>query len=179
MEEDQVGERREIPPAVNYWAMEDRACQSIGHCYDEGVFPATSTVVGEVIEDERGRRFRVNDSFDAIKERWLKERTVIVIFQDEARDLTRAVKEDLVRAFEDGWFARRLFNPEIRRGRVKFEAPNVLSYVAKAVEVAAWMVRKGSTRLNLRGEDYPVTFKAWMTKAELKEVRLQDAETNF
>ncbi|GBG84453.1 hypothetical protein CBR_g38737 [Chara braunii] len=158
--------------------MEDRVRQSIGRCYDEGVFSVERNM-GEVVEDERGRRFRVNESLDAIKEKWLKERTVIIIFQDEARNLTRGVKEDLIRSFEDGWLARRLFNAEIRRGRVKFEGPNVVSYVAKAREVASWLVQKQSSVLKLAGKDYPVTFKPWMTKSELKELRLRDAESNF
>ncbi|GBG60070.1 hypothetical protein CBR_g401 [Chara braunii] len=114
-----------------------------------------------------------------LKEKWLKERTVIFIFQEEAKDLTRGVKEDLIRAYEDGWTARRLFNPELRRGRVKFEGPNVVSYVAKAVEGANWLAQKGTITLNLRGKDYTVTLKPWMMKQELKEVKLREAETNF
>ncbi|GBG89803.1 hypothetical protein CBR_g49654 [Chara braunii] len=134
------------PPPPDFWVMEDRVRHSIGQCYDEGVFPVEPNM-GEVVEDERGRRFRVNESLDAIKEKWLKERTVIFIFQDEARNPTRG--------------------------------PNVVSYVARASEVATWLVQKGSTRLSLAGKDYPVAFKPWMTKPELKEIRLRDAETNF
>ncbi|GBG85669.1 hypothetical protein CBR_g40401 [Chara braunii] len=91
----------------------------------------------------------------------------------------RGVKEDLIRAYEDGWLARRLFNPEVQRGRVTFDGVNVVSYVAKAPEVAAWMVQMASTKLNLRGVNYPVVFKPWMTKIDLKDLRLKEAETNF
>ncbi|GBG59479.1 hypothetical protein CBR_g38503 [Chara braunii] len=158
--------------------MEDRVRHSIGQCYDEGIMQLVENL-REVVIDERGKRFRVNESFDAIKEKWLKICTVIFIFHNEARDLGRSVKEDLVRAYEDGWMARRLFNPEIRRGRIKFESPNVLSYVAKAVEVAIWLVQRQSIKLNLRGTEYSATVKPWMTKAELKELKLQEARTNF
>ncbi|GBG88415.1 hypothetical protein CBR_g47114 [Chara braunii] len=143
-----------------------------------GATPAESRN-GEVVVDEKGKRFKVNEPLDAIKEKRLKERTVIFIFQDEAKNLSRGVKEDMVRVFEDGWFARRLFNLGVRRGRIKFEGPNVVSYVAKAVEVANWLVQKGSTTLSLKGKEYPVAFKPWMTKSELKELKLKEAKTNF
>ncbi|GBG86522.1 hypothetical protein CBR_g41585 [Chara braunii] len=158
--------------------MEEHTRQAIGQCYDEGIVQLAADV-GEVVIDERGKWFKVNKSYDAIKERWLKERTVILIFQDEARDLMRSVKEDLIRSYEDGWMARRLFNPEIRRGRITFESRNVVSYVAKAVEVATWLVQKRSLKLILRGIKYPVMVKLWLTKGELKDLRLREAETNF
>ncbi|GBG83030.1 hypothetical protein CBR_g36648 [Chara braunii] len=158
--------------------MEDRARRSIGQYYDEGVVQLVENV-GEVVEDERGKRFKVNESYDAIKERWLKERTVIFIFQDEARDLTRSVKEDLIRAHEDGWMSRRLSDPSIRRGRIKFEGPNVISYVAKAIEVSTWLIQKATIKLGLRGKEYSVLVRPWMTKPELKELKLREAETNF
>ncbi|GBG81350.1 hypothetical protein CBR_g32023 [Chara braunii] len=158
--------------------MEDQTRQSIGQSYDEGIMQINPNF-GQVITDEKGRRFKVNKSLDAIKERWLKERTVIVVFQEEARNLTRGAKEDLIRAYEDGWLARRLVNPEVRRGRVTFEGANVVSYVAKAPEVAAWMVQMATTKLNLRGMDYLVVFRPWMTKTDLKDLRLKEAETNF
>ncbi|GBG66062.1 hypothetical protein CBR_g55405 [Chara braunii] len=170
-------ERLPVPPA-DYWAVEDKVRHSLGQCYDKRVLQVTPGA-GEVVSNEKGKRFKVNGSLDAIKERWLKERTVIFIFQDESRNLSRAVKEDLVRAYEDGWFAKRLFRPEVTRGRIKFEGPNVISYVAKAVEVATWLVQKGSTQLSLKGKDYLVSFKPWMTKVELKDLRLKDAESNF
>ncbi|GBG83975.1 hypothetical protein CBR_g37847 [Chara braunii] len=171
------GELRPTLP-TSFWAMEGQARESIGQSYDEGVMQINPNF-GKVVIDAKGKRFKVNESLDEIKERWLKERTVIVVFQDESRNLTRGVKEDLIRAYEDGWMARRLFNPEVRRGRITFEGANVISYVAKAPEVAAWMVRIAATNLNLRGADYPVTFKSWMTKSDLKELRLKEAETNF
>ncbi|GBG89221.1 hypothetical protein CBR_g48929 [Chara braunii] len=166
------------PPPTSFWEIEDKTRQSIGQCYDDGVMQLAANL-GNVVIDERGKRFKVTASLDAIKERWLKERTVIFIFQDEARDLPRGVKEDLVRSYEDWWFARRLFHPEVRRGRIKFESPNVVSYVAKAVEVANWLIQKGTIVLSLRGKEYPALVKPWMPKLELKELKLREAETNF
>ncbi|GBG61292.1 hypothetical protein CBR_g19825 [Chara braunii] len=75
--------------------------------------------------------------------------------------------------------ARRLFDLNIRRGRVKFESPNVVSYVAKAVEVATWLIQKRTINLKLGGKEYPVLIKPWMMKLELKELRLREVETNF
>ncbi|GBG80678.1 hypothetical protein CBR_g31137 [Chara braunii] len=180
MEVEGVEEGGPPPPEVqvNFWEMEEHTRQSIGQCYDDGVFQLAANL-GAVVIDARGKRFKVNASLDEIKEKWLKERTVIFIFQDEARELSRGVKEDLIRAYEDGWAARRLFNPELRRGRVKFEGPNVVSYVAKATEVATWLAQKGTISLNLKGKDYTVTLKPWMTKQELKELKLREAENNF
>ncbi|GBG61855.1 hypothetical protein CBR_g23808 [Chara braunii] len=134
------------PPPPNFWVMEDRVRYSIGQCYDEGVLPIEPNM-GEVVEDERGRRFKVNESLDAIKEKWLKERTVIFIFQDEVRNLARGVKEDLICALEDGWLARRLFSADVRRGRIKFEGPNVVSCVARASEVGTWLMQFVKTEL--------------------------------
>ncbi|GBG64740.1 hypothetical protein CBR_g46697 [Chara braunii] len=177
--EDLEGGIRPHPP-TNFWSMEDQVRQSIGQSYDKGVMQINPNF-GEVVIDARGKRFKVNGSLDEIKEKWLKERTIImpVVFQDNSRNLTRGVKEDLIRAYEDGWMARRLFSPEVRRGKVTFEGANVISYVAKSPEVVLWMVQKASTNLNLRGVDYPVIFNPWMTKVDLKELKLKEAETNF
>ncbi|GBG63278.1 hypothetical protein CBR_g37364 [Chara braunii] len=175
--EEQEGGQHPQQPTI-FWSIEDQARQSIGQSYDEGVMQINPNF-REVVIDAKGERFKVNCSLEQIKEKWLKERTVIVVFHDNSRNLTRGVKEDLIRAYEDGWMARRLFSPEVRRGRITFEGANIISYVAKSPKVAAWMVQKASTNLNLRGVDYPVMFKSWTTKADLKELRLKEAETNF
>ncbi|GBG75455.1 hypothetical protein CBR_g20086 [Chara braunii] len=155
-----------------------RVKESVGKCYDEGTCP-DEVDLGEVVEDGEGKRFVVYEAVDGIKEQWLKERTVIIIFQDEARGLSRQVKLDLVRAYEDGWFARKLFNLDIKRGRVRFEGPNVILYVAKAGEVATWLIEQGEAILELQDKEYRATFKPWMTRQDLKKLRLQEAERNF
>ncbi|GBG59134.1 hypothetical protein CBR_g32151 [Chara braunii] len=62
----------------------------------------------------------LNTSLDEIKIKWLKERTVSVIFKENARFLSRKVKDDTIRAFEDGWIlGRDRFPGETRRGRIE------------------------------------------------------------
>ncbi|GBG62334.1 hypothetical protein CBR_g30288 [Chara braunii] len=163
------------PPMLRGRAARVRA---VGKCYNEGICP-DDVNLGQVVEDAEGRRFVVNRDVDEIKEQWLKERTVIMIFRDEARLLSRKVKKVLIRAYEDGWYARKLFNPDIKRGRVRFEGQNVISFVAKARKVAEWLVGEGEAVLELQGKEYRTIFKPWMTKQELKNLRLQEANTNF
>ncbi|GBG62169.1 hypothetical protein CBR_g29368 [Chara braunii] len=157
---------------------DDRVRDSVGRCYDEGICPEDLDI-GEVVEDENDRRFVVNSAVGEIKKQWLKERTVILIFQEEAKKLSRSVKEDLVRAYEDGWLAEERFHPDVRKGRVSFEGANVVSYVANAKEVAQWLIRQGEIKLRLADEEYTTVCKPWMTRNELKEIRLQEAATNF
>ncbi|GBG67385.1 hypothetical protein CBR_g522 [Chara braunii] len=158
--------------------VEDRVRASVGRCYDEGICP-DGLQLGEVVEDEQGRRFVVYEDVDNIKEGWLKERTVITVFQEEARHLSGQIKEDLIRADEDGWMSQKIFNPEMGRGRIRFEGQNVVSFVAKAKEVADWLLRKKEARLELGPKEYLRTFKPWIPRQELWELRLQEAETNF
>ncbi|GBG77670.1 hypothetical protein CBR_g24116 [Chara braunii] len=156
----------------------DRVRASVTRCYDEGVCP-DDLHVGEVVEDAKGKRFVVNEMVNEVKEQFLKERTIIVIFQGEARNLARSVKEDLMRAFEDGWTVRRLFHPEARRGRVKFEGPNVASYVAKAKEIADWLLQQGEMKIKLEQKDYLMLFKPRLSKQELQDAHIQEVETKF
>ncbi|GBG72687.1 hypothetical protein CBR_g12255 [Chara braunii] len=88
-----------------------------------------------------------------MKENWLKERTVILIFQEEARNLSRQVKEDLIRAYEDGWMSQQ--------------------------EVAEWMLRTKEAKLKLGTKEYRTIFKPWMPRQELRDTKLQEAEKNF
>ncbi|GBG79593.1 hypothetical protein CBR_g29740 [Chara braunii] len=155
-----------------------RVRASVGRCYDEGICP-DDTSLGEVVEDEQGKRFVVSGLVNEVKNQWLKERSVIVVFQGEARSLARSVKEDLIRAYEDGWTARCLFHPEARRGRVKFEGPNVVSYVAKAKEIADWLLQQGELKIKLGLKEYQVLFKPRLTERELQIVRILEAETKF
>ncbi|GBG86201.1 hypothetical protein CBR_g41105 [Chara braunii] len=150
---------------------------SVGRCYDDGVCPK-GIHLGRVVEDEGGERFIVNEEVEEVKEQWLKERLVIVVFQGDARSLSRAVKEDLIRAFEDGWSMKKLFQPEARRGRVKFEGPNVASYVVKAKEIAGWLIQQKEMSIKLEeGKNYTVQFSPRLSKQELKVVRIQEAES--
>ncbi|GBG87376.1 hypothetical protein CBR_g45435 [Chara braunii] len=168
-------------PHPNPLTMEEnrtRIRESVSRCYDEGVCP-DDLHLGEVVEDEGGKRFVVNELVNEVKDKWLKERSVIVVFQGEARTLARSVKEDLIRAYEDGWTAQRLFHPDTRRGRVKFEGANVASYVAKAKEIAEWLVQEGELKIKLGGKEYQVLFKPRLSSQELQEARLQEAESKF
>ncbi|GBG90094.1 hypothetical protein CBR_g50187 [Chara braunii] len=153
--------------------------ESVEKCYTLGVCPKNA-LLGEVVEDREGKRFVVNEQVNAVKEAWLKEHTVIVTFQGEARQLSRQVKEDLVRAYEDGWGVSKLFGPVVERGRVKFEGANVVSYVAHSKDIASWLLRQQELKIKLKeGEEYVMTFKPWRPLQELKEIRLQEAETKF
>ncbi|GBG67780.1 hypothetical protein CBR_g905 [Chara braunii] len=156
----------------------NRVRESVERCYDEGVCP-DDAYLGEVVEDREGKRFEVNKMVDEVKEQWLRERSVVVTFQGEARNLQRSVKEDLIRAYEDGWTAKKLFQPGLRRGRVKFEGANVASYVAKAKEIADWLVQQKEMSIKLANKVYSVSFKPRLSRQELQDARIQEAESKF
>ncbi|GBG74243.1 hypothetical protein CBR_g17953 [Chara braunii] len=128
------------PPAApqmerDYWEDEDRIRELLAMRFDDGIYP-TDLYPGEMVMEGREVRFKLNTSLDDIKVKWLKERTVTVIYKDAARFLTKNVKDDLVRAFEDGWIiGNENLTENSRRGRVKIEGPGVASYVAKAREI--------------------------------------------
>ncbi|GBG91433.1 hypothetical protein CBR_g52388 [Chara braunii] len=157
----------------------DRVRNSVERCYDEGVCPQEGNL-GTVVEDEEGRRFVVNEEVNKVKDQWLRKRSVMVVFQGGARNLSRAVKEDLIRAYEDGWTARKLFQPEARRGRVKFEGQNVASYVAKSKDIATWLIKQKEMKIKLDdNKDYIVTFKPRLSKKEMQDHRILEAESKF
>ncbi|GBG91676.1 hypothetical protein CBR_g53489 [Chara braunii] len=112
-------------------------------------------------------RFKLKTSLDDIKVKWLKERTVTVIYKDAARSLPKNVKDDLVRAFEDGWvLGNEDFSENSRRGRIKIEGPGVASYVAKAREIAEFMISEGQVEVPMGDSStYKILFKPWMTWA--------------
>ncbi|GBG85514.1 hypothetical protein CBR_g40153 [Chara braunii] len=146
---------------------------------DNGVCPDDASL-GEVVEGPDGKRFVVNGQVNAVKDAWLKDHTVIVTFQGEAINLSRQVKEDLIRAYGDGWFAKRIFGLDAERGRVKFEGANVVSYVARSEQIATWLLQQKELRIKLQeSEEYIVSFKPWLPLQELREVRLQEAEMKF
>ncbi|GBG65766.1 hypothetical protein CBR_g52357 [Chara braunii] len=74
---------------------------------------------------------------------------------------------------------KRIFDRSTRRGRVHAEGPNVISYVARSREVAQWMVAKAEDTIVIRGVEYSMQFKLWMTKSELDERRRMEDESKF
>ncbi|GBG68995.1 hypothetical protein CBR_g3694 [Chara braunii] len=160
----------------DYWEDEDRIGSLLTMCYDDGVYP-TEIDPGEMVVEGREVRFKLNSSLDEIKVNWLKERTVTVIFKEAARFLAKNIKDDLVRAFEDGWIiGNERLQENTRRGRLKIEDPGVASYVAKAKEVADYMKIEGQAEITLGMETYKVLFKPWMTRAEFRDLRRQEED---
>ncbi|GBG84184.1 hypothetical protein CBR_g38157 [Chara braunii] len=146
-------------------------------CYEDGILPRDIDP-GEVMVQGRNVRFKVKDSIDRLKVQWLKERTITVIFRDAARFLSRNVKEDLIRAYEDEKVQTGEFGEGFSRGRVKMESLNVASYVAKSTTIFAWLVEKQSAEVVLGGDMYRMEFKPWLTKEQLREQRrLEDLST--
>ncbi|GBG62081.1 hypothetical protein CBR_g28557 [Chara braunii] len=164
---------------VNYWEEEERIETLMGLCFDDGVYP-TELDPGEMSVQGREVKFKLNTSLEEIKVKWLKERTVSVIFKENARFLSRSVKDDTIHAFENGWVLRSdNFPTETRRGRVKIEGPNALSYVAKSREVVTYMIHEGGVEIPVRTARYKIQFKPWMTKAEFRELRQQEDDRTF
>ncbi|GBG61495.1 hypothetical protein CBR_g21838 [Chara braunii] len=179
----QVASGRSPPPGLyedrDYWEDEDRIRSLSALCFDDGVYP-TEIDPGEMIVEGREVRFKLNTSPDDIEVKWLKKRTVTIIYRDAARFLSRKIKDDLVRAFEDGWvIGNEALLQNQRRGRIKIEGPGVASYVAKAKEVAEYMISEQSVEVNLGNESYRVQFKPWMTRAEFRELRKQEEDRVF
>ncbi|GBG58726.1 hypothetical protein CBR_g127 [Chara braunii] len=150
----------------------------IAKCYEEGIIPEKFRH-GEWVVEGGIRLFEVKPGLDTLVTAWLKERTVTVIFQGEARDLPLRTREDLVRAYENGWYRERIFDRSIKRGRIHGKGPNVLSYVAKSREVAQWMIAKGEDKVTICGIEYGMMFKPWLTKAELEERRRLEDDSKF
>ncbi|GBG77371.1 hypothetical protein CBR_g23702 [Chara braunii] len=135
---------------------------------------------GEMVVEGTEVRFKLNTSLDDIKVKWLKERTVTVVFRDEARFLLRRVKDDLVRAFEDGWIIGNGDLPQNeRRGRIKIEGPGVASYVAKAKDVDEFMIAEQLVEVTLGDTTYKILFKPWMTRVEFRNLRKQEEDGVF
>ncbi|GBG83591.1 hypothetical protein CBR_g37312 [Chara braunii] len=159
---------------INYWEEEDRIRGLLTLCFDDGVYP-TNLDPGEMSVQGREVKFTLNTSLDEIKIKWLKERTVLVIFKDNSRFMPKKVKDDIIRAFEDSRIiGSERFPLEVRRGRVKIEGPNALSR-----EVAEFMLSEGGVEIPIRNVNYKILFKPWMTKAEFKELRRQEDERTF
>ncbi|GBG80791.1 hypothetical protein CBR_g31347 [Chara braunii] len=88
-------------------------------------------------------------------------------------------REDLIRAYENGWLRKKTFARGFKHGRVHGEGANVMSYVAKSREVAQWLVAKADDTITIKGVEYKILFKAWMTRAELEEQRRREDETKL
>ncbi|GBG79815.1 hypothetical protein CBR_g30078 [Chara braunii] len=173
-------EVRSPPPAPEGGNKEDdRMKELIRLCYEEGIIP-TNLDPGEMTVLGREARFKVNTNIDQAKVNWLKAHAVTVIFKAGARFLPRKVKDDIVRAYEDKRTGDGTFDPlNFRRGRVKIESPNVVSYVARSTEVVTWLVNRGSDNITLANTTYNLEFKPWLTKAQLKAQRREEDESTF
>ncbi|GBG73598.1 hypothetical protein CBR_g16941 [Chara braunii] len=176
---------RSPPPGpsepMNYWEEEERIRSLLTLCFDDGVYP-TELDPGEMEVHGREAKFTLNSSLDEIKVKWLKERTISVIFKENARFLSKKIKDDIIRAFEDGWIlGSERFPSGTRRGRVKIEGPNALSYVGKSREVTNFMISEGGVEIPTRQANvsYKVEFKPWMTKAEFRDLRRQEDDRIF
>ncbi|GBG75438.1 hypothetical protein CBR_g20068 [Chara braunii] len=158
---------------------EQRVKELIRLYYEEGFIPPDIDP-GEMTIQDREARFKVNVVIDQAKVAWLKEHTVTIMFREGARFLPKKVKDDIVRAYEDNKIQEGSFERDgFRRGRVKMESPNVVSYVAKSNIIAMWLVNKEHNELILGSTTYKLEFKPWMTKAQLKEQRREEYQLTF
>ncbi|GBG90595.1 hypothetical protein CBR_g50938 [Chara braunii] len=175
-----VDNQNRSPPQAqtNYWAEEERVRDMLAKCFDIGILPS-GWDIGELKEEGTTAHFTLNPSLDEIKVRWLKKRTVTVIFQEGSKNLPRKMKEEVIRAYEDIWMGEERFEQSITRGRVCIESSNVLSYIAKDVMVTQWMLQEGETRVALRGRWHSIAFKPWLTKKEIQEARKEASLTYF
>ncbi|GBG92198.1 hypothetical protein CBR_g54643 [Chara braunii] len=150
----------------------------IAKCFEDGVSPENLNH-GEFVVENGVRIFKVDDNVGRLTTSWLKDRVVTVIFQGAARDLPLKVRENLIRAYENGWTRQRIFDRTVRRGRTHGEGPNIISYIAMTREIAQWMVAKAEDKVVVGGVEYLMLFKPWMTRKELEERRRIDDETKF
>ncbi|GBG92580.1 hypothetical protein CBR_g56093 [Chara braunii] len=144
-------------------------------CYDDGLFPETSFSHGEIEVVDGIGYLNLSDEVDAATVAWLKDRTVIVMFDCRASTFSVAQREQFIRIYEDAWFQDINFNPSHKRGRTHGEAPNVMSYVARTSRIAQWTIAKGQDFIPSRQGPVRVTFRPWMTQQELDQLR--DAES--
>ncbi|GBG72454.1 hypothetical protein CBR_g12028 [Chara braunii] len=148
-------------------------------CYEEGVIPQDIDP-GEMTVQGREARFKVSVVIDQAKVEWLKQHTVTIIFREGARFLSKKGKDDIVRAYEDSKVQDGSFERDgFRRGRVKIESLNVVSYVAKSDIIASWLILKERDELILGSTTYKLEFKPWLTKAQLKEQRREEDQRTF
>ncbi|GBG89641.1 hypothetical protein CBR_g49430 [Chara braunii] len=171
------GDGREQVPG-DYRLEEERVREMIRACFEDGILPMDIDP-GEMQVTGREVKFVLNTSLDEIKVRWLKERTVTVIFRDGARFLPKKVKEDVVRAYEDVWIRDEVFGQDFKRGRIKVESPNVISYVPRAQVISDWMLRKKTDAIDLAGITFRTDFKPWLARAEIRNWRQLIGQSTF
>ncbi|GBG76076.1 hypothetical protein CBR_g21316 [Chara braunii] len=149
-------------------------------CYDDGIFPENiGREIGRAeLHDDYGL-FILDDDIDDLIIGWLKERTVIVIFEVKDQTLTLSHTEQLLRIYEDGWYRDPAMNPSGKRGRTHGEGPNVMSYVARSTKIAQWMTSLGTAEIPCRGGSFKVLFKPWLTRAELDRMRNEEQASGF
>ncbi|GBG72793.1 hypothetical protein CBR_g12361 [Chara braunii] len=180
-EDEGANPQNRSPPQAqtNYWAEEERVRDMLAKCFDIGILPV-GWDIGELSEEGTKAHFTLNPSLDEIKVKWLKERTVTVIFHKGSKNLSKKVKEEVARAYEHIWMGEEHFDPSITRGRVCIESSNVLSYIAKDTRVLEWMIQEGDIRVALRGSRrwYNIAFKPWLTKKEIQDLR-KEATNNY
>ncbi|GBG81843.1 hypothetical protein CBR_g34025 [Chara braunii] len=178
-EEEAEAQNRSPPPSqTNYWAEEERVREMLSKCFDAGLLPS-GWDIGEMKVEGTKAHFTLNPSRDEIKVKWLKERTVTVIFQEGSKNLPKKMKDDVIRAYENIWMGEARFDPTVTRGRVCIESSNVLSYVAKDRRVVEWMLEEKEVRVSLRGRWHRISFKPWMTKIEIQEAKWEAAIDYF
>ncbi|GBG91549.1 hypothetical protein CBR_g52583 [Chara braunii] len=165
------------PPAAPNETEEDneRSPELARRCYEDGVMPANIDP-GVMSGEGRVVPVKVNRNIDQVK----IEHTVTIIFREGARFLSRKVKEDIVRAFEDEKVAEGALDVQtFISGRVKIESPNVLSYMAKSTAIITFLILKGRDELTIGRNRYVLEFKPWLTKAQLRAQRLEEDDSVF
>ncbi|GBG83856.1 hypothetical protein CBR_g37655 [Chara braunii] len=167
------------PPRENEVLLSDEARIQllIAKCYEDGAF--TERISQGVVVVDGEDIFRGNRRVGELTTAWLKERLVMVIFQGAARDFPIKVREDLIRAYENGSYQNCIFDRTVKRGRVHGEGLNIMTYIAMSRQVAQWMVAKGEDKVTVRGVEYRMLFKQWLTRRELDERRRMEDETRF
>ncbi|GBG65975.1 hypothetical protein CBR_g54954 [Chara braunii] len=161
----------ESTPAV------DRIRKMLEACYLNGMLPDTSEFVQMSRQDRKGK-LKATGLMDTVHVEWLRQYAVMIVFRCETGHnncIPNNVKQQLVRNFEDGWIPANF--QTLGRGWIHLEGDNVMSYVAKDKEIAAWMLQHGAESLKLGGEVYTLLFRPWMTKKEVEQMKEKERES--
>ncbi|GBG75519.1 hypothetical protein CBR_g20150 [Chara braunii] len=169
-----------IPPGnVQVESDSDRIRTLLDMCFDDGIFPKSNINFGATEIGDGVGVLTLSDEVDAATVNWLKARTVIVIFDEPAINLSVNQRERLIRVYEDAWYTDPTLNPTQKRERTHGEGPNVMLDVARSERIAQWMIMKGEDRIPSRNDTIKVLFNPWMTKSELDEMRESDRAGKF
>ncbi|GBG60831.1 hypothetical protein CBR_g15954 [Chara braunii] len=116
-----------IPPSGN--AQEesdsDRIRTLLDMCFDEGIFPESNINFGETEIVDGVGVLTLSDEVDTTTVNWLKARTVIVIFDELAINLSVNERERLIRVYEDAWYTDQTMNPTQKAGERMEKAPTL------------------------------------------------------